>query len=418
MAYAGSGNDVYIGRQAVFDARRQVMGYELLYRASVDNRAFVSDGVEASRSVVAAAMMEFGLEHLVRDGLAFVNVTREFLALGLHRALPAERVILEVLEDEVADDGFVDLLGDVRAEGYRLALDDFTFGSRHHRLIGLAEIVKVDVLATPRDRLGEVVVDLQAQGVIVLAEKVETPAHLDLVRGLGVELVQGFFFQRPEVLAGRRVSIGGLPAVRLLASVDDPDVSPADLEAIVSCDPGLTYRLLRLANSPAVATSRPVDSLRAAVVLLGRQTIKNLAVLAMIHGVDGKTSELAATAMVRAKMCEHLAAHVAPTSAPSAFLAGLLSILDAVFDTPLADLVDQLAVTDEIAAALVERTGVLGAFLDVAVAYEHGTAALVGDAGPGAETALEAYFHAVTWADRAMASIGAVPTQELRLSAR
>ena len=343
MAVVGLGDQVYVGRQAVFDSRRRVMGYELLYRHGTENRAIVSDGVEATRSVVAAAMMEFGLEHLVRDGLAFVNVTREFLATGMHRALPPDRVVLEVLEDEVADADLIELLGAVRAEGYRLALDDFTVGSDHGRLIGLAEIVKVDLLATPRDRLAGLVVDLRSRGVTVLAEKVETPADLEAVRGLGVDLVQGFFFQRPEVLAGRKVSIGELPAVRLLASVDDPDVSAVELETIIVCDPALTYRLLRLANSPAAGTTRPVTSLRGALVLLGRQTIKNLAVLAMIHGAEGKTSELATTAMVRAKMCEQLAVPTSAGSAPAAFLVGLLSVLDAVFDAPIAGLVEQLA---------------------------------------------------------------------------
>jgi c-di-GMP phosphodiesterase len=279
VASAGLGDQVYIGRQAGFDMRRRVMGYELLYRHGTENRAAVSDGVEATRSVVSSAMMQFGLEHLVHNGVAFVNVTREFLATGLHRALPPDRVVLEVLEDEVVDADLIELLGAVRAEGYRLALDDFTTGSPHHRLVGLAAIVKVDVLATPRDRLAGLVVDLRSQGVLVLAEKVETTADLDLVRGLGVDLVQGFFFQRPEILTGSRVSIGQLPAVRLLASVDDPDASAVELETIIACDPALTYRLLRLANSPAAGATRPVTSLRGALVLLGRQTIKNLAVL-------------------------------------------------------------------------------------------------------------------------------------------
>ena len=407
MAVVGLGDQVYVGRQAVFDSRRRVMGYELLYRHGTENRAIVSDGVEATRSVVAAAMMEFGLEHLVRDGLAFVNVTREFLATGMHRALPPDRVVLEVLEDEVADADLIELLGAVRAEGYRLALDDFTVGSDHGRLIGLAEIVKVDLLATPRDRLAGLVVDLRSRGVTVLAEKVETPADLEAVRGLGVDLVQGFFFQRPEVLAGRKVSIGELPAVRLLASVDDPDVSAVELETIIVCDPALTYRLLRLANSPAAGTTRPVTSLRGALVLLGRQTIKNLAVLAMIHGAEGKTSELATTAMVRAKMCEQLAVPTSAGSAPAAFLVGLLSVLDAVFDAPIAGLVEQLALSEDIAAAVVDHRGHLGALLDIAVAYERADPALIDPSGPFPATALQAYVAAVAWADATMRTLAA-----------
>jgi c-di-GMP phosphodiesterase len=413
---AGDGlpSDVYVGRQAIFDSRRRVMGYELLYRRGTDNWASIDDPVAATSAVVSAAILGFGLDHLVRDGLAFVNVTRDFLAAGLYRLLPAERVVLEILEQEVVNDELVDLLGGVRAEGYRLALDDYVPGSAARRLVGLAEIVKVDLMATPHGSLSDLVADLRSQGAVVLAEKVETPADLQLVREIGIEFLQGFFFQRPEVLSGRTVSIGQLPAVRLLGSVDRAEVSTAELESIIACEPGLAYRLLRLSNSPAVGVSRPVTSLRDALVLLGRHTVKNLALVAMIHGVDGKTSELAGTAIVRAKMCEELAARIAPTSAPAAFLVGLLSVLDALFDAPIAGLVDQLALSDEIATALVDHVGQLGELLDVAIAYERGAQPSVARPDLPAETRLDAYATAVSWADSTMTQLATLDERDLQ----
>ena len=229
--------------------------------------------------------------------------------------------------------------------------------------------------------------------------------------------MQGIFFQRPEVLAGRKVSIGQLPAVRLLASADDPDISPADLETIIACDPALTARLLRLANSPAAGTRRPVASLREALVLLGRLMIKNLAMIAMIHGVEDKTSELATTAIVRAKMCERLAGSVVPESAPSAFFVGLLSVLDAVFDSPAAELVSQLALSDDITTALLDRAGSLGALLDVAVAYERASPTRLDPHRLSPTTALEAYAAAVTWADNAMRSLASPGSPSIDVSA-
>ncbi|HZQ58370.1 MAG TPA: HDOD domain-containing protein [Acidimicrobiales bacterium] len=405
-------DEVYIGRQAVLDANGQVMGYELLYRRRAGDRAAVTAGSDATLTVVSAAMVEFGLEHIVRDGVAFVNVTRDFLAAGLHRALPAERVVLEVLEDEIVDDTLVDLLGGVRAEGYRLALDDYTPDSAHHRLLGLVDTVKIDMLATPRARLAALVDELRSRRVTVLAEKVETYADLHAARALGVDLVQGFFFHRPEVLAGRRVAIGQLPAARLLATIDDPGTSARDVETVIACDPGLTHRLLRLASSPA-GTARPVATLRAALVLLGRQTIKNLALVAMMHGVDGKTSELATTALVRAKTCEQLAARGGRGDAATAFLVGLLSVFDAVFDTPLAALVEQLPLSDEVAAAVVAHDGRLGALLDAAIAYERADVASLGGPELGGRAVLDAYVHAVGWADLTMRSLAVAPPRAL-----
>jgi len=399
----GLSEAVYVGRQAIFDTRRRVRGYELLYRSSVENEATIGDGLEATRRVVSAAMLDFGLEHLVSDGLAFVNVTREFLLAGLHLALPATRVVLEVLEHEVADRGLIELLASVRAEGYQLALDDYVPGSDHRRLIASVDIVKVDLLGTPRGDLARLVDDVRSEGVVVLAEKVESAADLRTVSELGIELLQGFFFQRPEVLAGRRATLGQLPAVRLLASVDRADASSEELEAILASEPGLAFRLLRLVNSAALSPPRPVTSLRDALVLLGRQKIKNLALVAMVQGVGDKTTELATVAMVRAKMCELLAD---PGDGPAAFLVGVLSVLDAVFDTPVAGLVEQLALSAEVRAAVVDRRGPLGGLLDLAVTYERGEDPA--GARPGLTTARtrDAYVAAVRWADETMRALG------------
>ena len=404
---SGAGDEVYIGRQAVLDGSGQVKGYELLYRQGTDNRAVVHDAVGATRAVVSAAVIDFGLEHLVRDGWAFVNVTRDFLATGIHRALPADRVVLEVLEDEPADAQLTDLLREARADGYRIALDDYTPESHQRPLLPLADIVKVDLPSTPRDRLQGVVADLRAHGAAVLAEKVETLDDLDAVRRVGVDLVQGYYFQRPEVVAGRKVRIAQLPAVRLLAAAADPDVAIDELETIVACDPALAHRLLRLAGSAAGA-GRPVATLRSALVLLGRRAVNNLAMVAMVHGVEGKTSELATTGMVRAKMCEHLAAGAAPSAGPEAFLAGLVSVLDAVFDAPLAGLLDQLRVPDELAAAVVDHDGALGAVLETAIAYERADLTALGASGADVTAAVDAYGKAVLWADDTMRNLTSV----------
>jgi EAL and modified HD-GYP domain-containing signal transduction protein len=325
----------------------------------------------------------------------------------MHRALPADRVVLEVLEDEPVDTELSELLREARADGYRIALDDYTPDSHQRPLLPLADIVKIDLPSTPRARLQGLVADLRAEGAAVLAEKVETVDDLDVVRRVGVDLVQGFYFQRPEVVSGRKVRIGQLPAVRLLAAAADPDVALDELETIIACDPALAHRLLRLAGSAAGA-GRPVATLRSALVLLGRRAINNLAMVAMVHGVEGKTSELATTGMVRAKMCEHLAEGAAPSAGAEAFLAGLVSVLDAVFDAPLAGLLDQLRVPDELAAAVVDHDGALGAVLETAIAYERADLTTLGAAGPDVSTAVDAYGKAVLWADDTMRNLTSV----------
>ncbi len=192
--------------------------------------------------------------------------------------------------------------------------------------------------------------------------------------------------------------------MRLLSAAADPDVPIGELESIIACDPALAHRLLRLAGSAAGA-GRAVATMHGALVLLGRQTVSQLAMVAMVHGVEGKPSELATTGMVRAKMCEHLAAGATPSAGPEAFLAGLVSVLDAVFDTPLAGLVDQLRVPDELAAAVVDHDGTLGALLETAIAYERADLGALGAAGTDVGAAFDAYGKAVVWADDTMRNL-------------
>ena len=92
-------SEVFVARQPIFDPALDVTAYELLFRGSNSlDRALISDNDEATSTVVINAFTELGLDSVVGDHRAWVNVSRDFVIQSMAQALPQDRVVLELLE--------------------------------------------------------------------------------------------------------------------------------------------------------------------------------------------------------------------------------------------------------------------------------------------------------------------------------
>ncbi len=140
-------SDVFLARQPILDSKQSVEAYELLYRHGDVERALVDDDELATARVALGALTEIGLDRVVGQQRAWINVTREFLLQGLAHSLPPERVVLELLEDQLVDEPLLELISELRDAGYVLALDDYSYTPGLERLLGIVEFVKLDLLA-------------------------------------------------------------------------------------------------------------------------------------------------------------------------------------------------------------------------------------------------------------------------------
>ncbi len=389
---------IFLGRQPIFDRVRNVIGYELLHRSGPMNQATFDDPDDATRQVAANALVEMGIDQLTSGGLAFINVTRSFLLDGLYRALPAHRVVLELLENEHVDDQLLGALKDIHREGYRFALDDFSLNSTHNGLVERSAIVKVDLPQCSPQELIDLVDRLKARGALLLAEKVESPEDFAICHALGFDLFQGYFFTRPQVLSSHRITSNRLAVLQLLAELSSPENDVEELGSIISRDVGLTYRTLRLANSGFFSLPKQVQDIRQALVMLGLNAINNLAVLIAFTTIDDKPHELTLVALVRARMAEQLADQLY-LDRRAAFTVGMLSVLDALLDAPMATIVEQLPLTPEVRSALVHHNGELGTLLEAVVGYERGEPEKADNLDIPAEVTARAYMQSVTWAE-------------------
>lgn len=399
---------VLFARQPIFGRDRRVRGYELLFRRhTTDTEAIFQSGDHATARVIVGAFADGRLDALLGDHHAFINVTGALIRSAYARLLPRDRVVIEILEDTRVDNELVEELRKLREAGYSIALDDYE-DSALERLLPLATHVKLDVQAMTPRRLERQIASLgDLRHLTLVAEKVETHEELERCLALGFDLFQGYFLARPDNVNGARAPASRLAVMRLLSRVFDPEVGLSELENLVRRDAGLSFRFLRIVNSAFFGLRTEVRSIRHALALLGLQATRRWASLIALSTIDGKPEELFVLAAIRAKMCELLGATSGQRDTGSFYVVGLLSMLDALMDAPLATLVGDLPLERAMLDALLHQRGSLGQALSCVRAHEEGRWAEVAYDDLDSDEIQGAYLEAVEWASQTHGHVAA-----------
>ena len=399
-------HSAFIARQPIFDRKLDVVGYELLFRG----RGYAGDGFSdnpqlATATVVLNSFTELELKRIVGRKTAWVNVGREFVMDGLAQAIPADLGGLEISESEEFDEELVDALRDLKSRGYRLALDGFSSESAAS-VLELFDVVKLNVLELGHDGLSDAVQRLQEYPCQVLAHRVATHPDHEFCASLGCDLFQGYFFCQPAVVGTRSISANRLALLQVVAALQRPGVELSDVDQLIARDVALSFRMLRYVNSAFFGVRSEVRSIGHALALLGLENARRWATLSVLASVDDKPTELTLTALTRARFCELAGEELGFAGGSELFTLGLFSVIDALMDTPMQDVVESLPLADDMRDALVHRRGPLGELLNAAAAREQGES---GDATfvPHAD---ELYLRSVIWANTAAESLfGAGP---------
>jgi EAL and modified HD-GYP domain-containing signal transduction protein len=360
---------VQVGRQPILDRNLNTYGYELLYREGGRGPAGM-DGDQATSRTLLNTVMEIGVQHIAGPHKVFVNLTRTFFTHPSPLPLEPEQLVLEILEDVKIDDALLQGVRRLRQVGHHLAIDDYRFESHWDDLLPLVSMVKVDVLGLDLEAHRDEIAALRQRGLILLAEKVETQAEFELCRQLGFDLFQGYFFARPNVVHGRRLAENQTVMLRLLARINDPDCTIDQLEPLIAQDPKLSFKLLRYINSAGTGLPRQVESIAQAVLFVGLNRIRAWATLFIMAARSEKPDEILTIALVRARLCESLARALGTGTPEAGYTVGLLSVLDALTDQPMSELMEQLPLPHHITEALERQTGPYGTVLQCALALE------------------------------------------------
>jgi EAL and modified HD-GYP domain-containing signal transduction protein len=366
----------FLGRQPILDRNQEIIGYELLFRAAERNVAEFESYSHASASVITSALASFGIHEVLGGKLGFINVHLGLLLSEMLEVLPIDQTVLELLEMIQLDEQVIERCRELKAIGFQLALDDHEFVDESHDIYGVVDIVKIDILLTGLDDLPAIVRGLRRTPVKILAEKVETIEQFELCFKLGFDLFQGYFFERPVVLNKKRIDVSGLAMLRLLQQLT-MDAPLIEIEQTFKENPSLSYNLLRLVNSVAMGVREKIKTLRHAILMLGVENLRRWTQLSLFAGNDnrGINNPLLEMAAVRGRLMEILVKQrngkvENDEASEAAFMTGILSLLEVLFETPMNEIISNLNLTDEVTAALLHRSGPLGTMLTLAEKLE------------------------------------------------
>jgi len=366
--------EVFVARQPIFTKNKNVFAYELLYRSGKQNFYDHTDGDQATSDVITNSFSVIGIDTLTGGKRAFINFTQNLLKKEMATIIPPGSVVIELLEDIVPDEEILAACRKLKQLGYTLALDDFVAFNKISPLIDLADIIKVDFLKAKPDDWKEIPRDIGNGRIRVLAEKVETLEQYEEAMACGYSYFQGYFFSKPEIFSGQDLAPYKLNYLRIIQEINRFGGDFDRIEEIVKQDVSLSYKLLRLINSAAFGLVTKVTSIKYCLVLLGiKEFVKWVTLVSLRNIGEDKPDELIILSLIRARFAELLAPEVGLRERSSdLFLMGMFSMIDALMDKPLQEIIDEIPVADDVKDALLGNVNPLREIYDVIIAYERG----------------------------------------------
>lgn len=393
----------FIARQPIFNRRREVFGYELLFRNSLENYFDFPDQDEAASQVIANSFLLFGIEELTCRTRAFLNVTRKVLVENWLTILPSHCSVIEILEQVEPDPEVLTACKRLKSLGFHIALDDYFLRPGFDALLDLVDIVKVDFLASDSRERRTIAESLLPRGIQMLAEKVETEEDFRQGETLGYSLFQGYFFEKPQILTRRDIPTSKIHFLRLIQEVHQTEMDFQSLSLIIRQEVGIAYKLLKIVNSAAFGMRQKIETIERALAMLGEFEIRKwVSMLALSSMSSDKPAELITCSLIRARTCELLAQPLGlGRRCSDLFLLGLFSLLDAIMDHPLPELLTDIPLAPDVMAALMGEAEGLRPILDLTIGLERGDwaqiDALVSTLGLRSEQLQELNLQAFAW---------------------
>jgi c-di-GMP phosphodiesterase len=371
--------DLLFARQPIFDGNNKLYGYELLYRSLHPHAAIFDDGNKATSELLLNYCGGILNDEEAPYVKIFINLTRHLILSESFFPIQPQRVVIEILENTLVDERLVKKITDLKKLGYQFALDDYSFLPEYDPLVPLVDYLKIDLMHVSKEALKDQLLQLETKLLsglkkrpILLAEKVETQQQHDVCRQAGIELFQGYFLERPQLIYGKKISNNSEIALRIVAQMQNAKISIDDLCISISRDTRLSYQILKIINSPLCRLPKKVSSLKEAVVFLGLQQVKKWAMAMALSSGSNQSLELFRILLQRARTCELYAMSQNYQDPESFFTVGLFSGIDAVLMADKAWLINKLDLSDEINQAILKEAGIKGKVLHAVQAIEKG----------------------------------------------
>jgi len=397
--------DVYVARQPIFKTNKRVYAYELLFRDSLTNIFPDIDGDSATSKVLFDSFLTIGIEKITGRKKAFINFTEDMLIEKAPLMFSKDKIVVEILEDVKPGLEVVNACRDITRDGYMVAMDDFDYRPELEPLISISNLIKIDFRSTPYKAIQENVKRLSRYDVHLLAEKIETYEEFSKALEMGFTYFQGYFFCKPEVIKGKDISASDLNILNIMVEANKEEIDFQILERLIGRDVAISYKLLRYINSAYFKRVRKISSIKQAISLLGERRIRRfLSIIAMADLSHEKPNELFRRSVIRARLCEMIGETVhSSVPASELFVVGLFSLIDAILDDSMENIMKRLPLSREIKDVLLYNSGELKKYLTLAISYESGNWERMPEAAAAVEINEEklptCYLDSIKWAD-------------------
>jgi EAL and modified HD-GYP domain-containing signal transduction protein len=348
--------DIIIARQPIFDKNLKVVAYELLYRSNIKDEQYTGvDGDFSTASIIMGSFLHGGIENITDNKLAFINFTDSLLKNDVIKLLPAKQLVIEILETVKPDEDIFAACRELNKLGYTLALDDYVFNELTKEFINYAKIIKMDFNLSSDDQLQSIVNEYRTKGIKFLAEKIETKDQFIKAQKYGYTYFHGYYFCRPSLVANKVLLPLQMNALNLLRLLLDENCEINDIAKIINYDPGMKYKLLRLANSVLYGGRQKIRKSNIAIAKIGLEQLRTWVLFVVMHGMYmDKPNELIKQSMIRARVAERICTLKNLSEDTSVFsMLGLFSLLDAIMDISFEVILASLNIADDIKAALI-----------------------------------------------------------------
>ncbi|RLL42694.1 HDOD domain-containing protein [Oceanobacillus piezotolerans] len=368
--------EIYIARQPILNRSQEVVAYELLYRSSNKNEFPNIDGNEATSHVIYN-FLQMGIDSLSEGKPSFINFTDQLIENHVPSHFEQDTIVVEILESVELTDSIIEGCTKLKEMGYKLALDDFQIKLDNPYLkdiIGLVDIIKVDIHNTPRDLQKQILRAFKSHDVEFLAEKVETREEYERCLQEGYSYFQGYFFSKPVVLSMKDIPIQNHSFLLILNELSQPEPSVDRITKYIEADVSLSYKLLRFINSPIIGRKYDIKSIKQAVVILGFKELKKWIFLLSLREKPNREdsyNEVIRMSLIRAKTCEEIANYKGfRTEASSFFLVGLLSLMDTLMKQSPESLMEGLPLDSDIKQTILGEDTRYSSIFHLAVSLE------------------------------------------------
>ena len=362
----------FVARQPILDKERDVYAYELVFRDGKDGAYPESD--ERKTAYIAEHFHALGLDDISGDKTSFIRFSPDKLIQGVPSDLDPNRVVIELNQNPIGESGVLDACEHLKNLGFKLALDDPNILSPKSEILSFVDIVKINLQSTRMDVLESQIPILRDANVELVAQQVNTYADFASSQSLGFHFFQGYFFAQPETRLQRDLPANKMTLVDLIGESSNADFNFERINQIIERDAALSYLLLRFINNPLIDKRYKINSLRHALTYMGEVEIKKfIALLSLATLSDEKPLELTHMSLVRAKFFDLLSVRrKMGNNPPIGFLIGLFSLLDALLDQDMPDILNQLPLAKEVNIGLLGENDEFNAYFTLARALESG----------------------------------------------